>query len=159
MAMRRFSGRGRSASVQRPGVAARAPEDDTAERVGFDFGDGEPFLYQLFGQFAVGREKEVEGRAVADLGVKLPGRTVADFDAVGGAGFAEQADDFVHREAQVGGRGDTNLSGMQWRRDEQEGEGDETEEGHDCAFYTTGGTKGKAGRRRQAGHSRACIAR
>jgi hypothetical protein len=68
--------------------------------------------------------------------------------------FREQSDDFVHRETQVGGCRNMDLPCLQWRRDEQEGEGDETGESHGCAFYTTRGTKGKARVRGSAGFQR-----
>ena len=55
------------------GIHARAPQHDAAEGVGLDLGGGEALLGQLTRECNIGREIEVVGRALLNLGVELAG--------------------------------------------------------------------------------------
>ena len=82
---------------------ARPPQDDTPDRIRLDLGCSEPSL----GQFArigdVRREEQIVGRALPDLRIKLPRRTVDNLHFVLRIGFPEGSNDFVHCEPQVSG--------------------------------------------------------
>ena len=144
MAMRAILGSVRLASVIFV-VHAGAPQHDAAEGIGPHFRAGQPRLGQFAWEGDVGREVQVVGRGLLDLGVELARGAIDDVDLVARAGLLECYDDLVHRELQVGRRGDGDFVGVGCGTDQQEaGQQERLEQFH---FGVSGGVRTRSRRR------------
>jgi hypothetical protein len=97
----------------RPGVAgmARGPEDQAAHGVGAQVaGIGQSRFHQALRALGVGGEEEVEGGAVADLGIELARGGAAEEDAVP-APLLEACGQLVGGVEEVGGHRHPRLAG------------------------------------------------
>jgi hypothetical protein len=81
------------------------------------------FLLQLRRRFIIRRQKDLEGRAVFDLGVKLSRATEGKLRLVSRE-LLEFGDDGFHRRREVGGDGHLHFVGAGQRRQKQHGKGD-----------------------------------
>ena len=97
-------------------VRVLAPEHELADRVGeLASRNGEPLLHRLRGPLVVGREEDLEGGLLRDLGVQLAGRAEAQDRLVAGL-LLEGLRDLVGGVGEVRRDRDVGLRGLCRRR-------------------------------------------